>query len=109
MCLKEQYIKNESNKGFENWTKEGWEFLLQSDEYKDLAISTLSKILDLYQIVEFRYNNSYYEVFAAADGGYMINLYSSDEKDEDGYYLEVNITDVGLCTGTSKDAIEFML
>jgi len=109
MCLKEQYIKKEANKGFENWTKEGWDFLLQNNEYKEIAVSTLSKILDLYQRVEFKYNNSYYEVFDAADGGYMINLYSTDEKDEDGYFLEENVIDGGLCTGTSKDAIEFML
>ncbi|MAD41121.1 MAG: hypothetical protein CL623_01870 [Arcobacter sp.] len=109
MSLKKEYLEDEAKKGFENWTKEGWEFLLQTSEYKELAVSTLSKILDIYQRVEFKYNNSYYEVFDAADGGYMINIYSSDEKDEDGYYLEVNITDGGLCTGTNKDAIEFML
>ena len=105
----EQYLEDEENKGFENWTKEGWEFLLQDEEYKELAVSTLSKILDIYQRVEFRYNNSYYEVFDAAAGGYMINLYSTDEKDEDGNFLKKNIIDGGLSTGTSQDAIEFML
>ena len=42
------YIEEEAIKGFENWTKEGWDFLLQNEEYKQLAISTLAKILDLY-------------------------------------------------------------
>ena len=38
----------------------------------------------------------------------MINIYSSNEKDEDDEYLFENI-DGGLCTGSPKDAIEFML
>ena len=109
MCLKEQYLEDEENKGFENWTKEGWEFLLQNSEYEELAISTLSKILDIHQRVEFRYNNLYYEVFDSTNGGYMVNIYYSDEKDEDGNFLENIIIDGGLCTGTSQDAIEFML
>ena len=103
------YIENEAEKGFENWTKEGWEFLLQDEEYKDLAISTLAKILKLYQRVEFRYNNLYYEIFDSSATGYVINIYSSDKKDEDGYYIDENIVDGGLCTGTNKDAIEFMM
>jgi hypothetical protein len=95
--------------GHLNWTSEGWEFLLQDKRYKDLAINTLSKILDLYQAVEFKYNNFYYEIFDSANGGYMINVYSSDEKDEEGYYYDENIIDGGLCTGSSKDAVEFMM
>ncbi len=103
------YIKDESDIGHLNWTKEGWEFLLQSNEFKELAIITLSKILDLYQRVEFKYNNLYYEVFDSSNSGYIINVFSSDIKDEGGYYLEDNFVDGGLCTGSSKDAIEFML
>jgi hypothetical protein len=103
------YIESEDKKGFENWTKEGWEFLLQNEEYKELGINTLSKILDLYQRVEFRYNNTYYEVFDSVNGGYMVNVYTSDNKDDDGCYLDKNCIDGGLCAGSSKDAIEFMM
>lgn len=95
--------------GFEHFTSNGWEFLLQDREYKELAIDTLSKILDHYQKVEFRYNNLYYEIFDSSNGGYMVNIYSEDEKDEDNCYLDEYLVDGGLCTGSCKDAIEFML
>ena len=98
-----------ADKSVDNWTKEGWEFFLQNSEYKGLAISTLSKILFIYQRVEFKYNNLYYEIFDSSNSGYVINIYSSDQKDEEGYYLEDNIVDGGLCTGSTQDAIEFML
>lgn len=77
--------------------------------YKDIAIDTLSKILDTEQSVEFIYNNLYYEVFTSADTGYIVNIYSSNEKDEDAQYLEQNNIDGGFCIGSAKNAIEFML
>lgn len=98
-----------SNTYIENWTKEGWEFLLKDKDYKDLVINTLSQILFIYKKVEFKHNNLFYEIFDSSNGGYVINVYSSDKKDEDGYYLEENIVDGGLCTGNVTDAIEFML
>ena len=103
------YIKNESKKCFKEWTKEGLEFLLQDENYKDIAISTLSKLLDLGNTVEFKYNDLHYEIFESADNGYIVNLYTSNEKDEDDCYLEINNIDGGLCTGSAKDAVEFML
>ena len=108
--MENEYIKEEALKGFENWTKEGWECLLQNEEYKQLAISTLAQLLDLYKKVEFKYNDLYYEIFVSEDNiGFMINIYSNLEKDEDGCYLDKNLLDGGLCTGSSYDAIEFML
>lgn len=108
--MKNIYIEEEALKGFENWTKEGWDFLLQNEEYKQLAISTLAKILDLYQRVEFKYKDQYFEVFISdSENGYMINVYSNSQKDEDGYFLDENIVDGGLCSGNSCDAIEFMM
>ena len=103
------YIEEEAIKGFENWTKEGWDFLLQNEEYKQLAISSLAKILDLYSRVGFRYKEQYFEIFASDANGYMINIYSSSDKDEDGCFLDKNMVDGGLCTGSSCDAIEFMM
>ena len=103
------HIEKESKKNIENWTSEGWECLLQSDEYKDLAISTLSKILYIYNRVEFKHKSLFYEIFDSSHSGYVINIYSSAKKDEDGYYLEENMIDGGLCTGETRDAIEFML
>ncbi len=103
------YIQSEAKKGFENWTKEGWEFLLNNKHYKDIAITTLANILDLEQSVEFTFNSLYYEIFESADTGYVVNIYSSDEKDKYDCYLEKYNIDGGLCTGSTKDAIEFML
>ena len=103
------YIEKEGNKEIESYSKEGWDFFLQNSEYKELAISTLSKILFIYQKVEFKYNNLYYEIFDSTNSGYVINVYSSNQTDEDGYYLEENIVDGGLCTGDTRDAVEFML
>lgn len=104
------YIQNEVKKCFKDWTKEGLEFLLHKEEYKEIAIKALAKILDLEESVEFTYNNLYYEVFVSADSGYVVNIYSCDKKDEYEQYLEHNLVDGGLCSSeNSKDAIEFML
>jgi len=48
---------------------------------------------------------STYEIFESAERGYVVNVYS----DEDGEYLDKYLVDGGLCSGTVKDAIEFML
>lgn len=72
-------------------------------------ISKLADILKKDTYVEFAYNNLFYEIFESANGGYMVNLYSSNEKDEDGEYLEDNIVDGGLCTGSASDAVWFMV
>jgi|GEM_PF-1581732 len=103
------YIQNEAKKNFDTWTKEGLNFLLQNENYKDIAIKTLSKLLELGETVEFNYNNLHYEIFESSESGYIVNVYSCDDKDEYGCYLDKNNIDGGLCTGSSKDAIEFMM
>lgn len=95
--------------GFEHFTSEGWECLLENQEYKELGINTLSQILHIYKKVEFKYKHSYYEIFESSNSGYVINIYSSCCKDENGDYFDTNMIDGGLCTGSTKDAIEFML
>ncbi len=72
-------------------------------------ITKLSDILEKDKSVEFKYNNLFYEIFESCDTGYMVNLYSSNEKDEDGEYLEENLVDGGLCTGRASDAVWFMV
>ena len=72
-------------------------------------ISKLADILEKDKSVEFKYNNLVYEIFESCDSGYIVNLYSSDEKDEDGEYLEINNVDGGLCTGSASDAVCFMV
>ncbi len=72
-------------------------------------ISKLAGILKKDTYVEFTYNNLFYEIFESTNGGYMVNLYSSNEKDEDGCFLDENIIDGGLCTGSASDAVWFMV
>jgi len=93
-----------------HFTSEGWECLLQNQKYKELAINSLSQILFIYKRVEFKYNDTFYEIFeSCSNSGYVVNIYSSSEKNDDGDYFDVNMLDGGLCTGNSQDAIEFML
>ena len=72
-------------------------------------INTLARLLNTKSSIEFKHNGFYYEVFESAERGYVVNLYSSDEKDEYEQYLESNLVDGGLCMGSARDAIEFML
>ena len=72
-------------------------------------INRFARVLRDKRSVEFKHNGFYYEVFESADSGYIINLYSNNEKDEYEQYLEANLVDGGLCSGSERDAIEFML
>ena len=72
-------------------------------------MNRLARVLRENSNVEFKHNGFYYEVFKSADSGYIINLYSSDEKDDNEQYVEANLVDGGLCSGNERDAIEFML
>jgi len=103
------YIRKEAGNGFKEWTYEGLSFLLQEERFSDIAFNTLTKLLELNKSVEFKHNNLYYEVFLSTDSGYVVNIYSSDEKDESGEYRDEFNVDGGLCSGSAKDAIEFML
>ena len=104
-----RYIQKEAKQSFKDWTYEGLSFLLQQEEFRETAITALSKFLLLNQSVEFQYNNLYYEIFISADSGYIVNLYNGNEKDDEGEYIEANLVDGGLCNGSARDAIEFML
>ena len=75
---------------------------------KEEEILQLSYVLKKIGKIEFEYNNLFYEIFESAESGYMINIYSSNEKDEDDEYLFENI-DGGQFDGSAKDAIQFML
>lgn len=73
-------------------------------------ISSLVMLLEENKAVEFVYNEFYYEVFeSSSSDGYIVNVFSDDEKDEYGEYLEKNEVDGGLCSGSARDAVEFML
>ncbi|NCB14432.1 MAG: hypothetical protein EOM78_22860 [Erysipelotrichia bacterium] len=72
-------------------------------------ISKLSEILEKEKSVEFKYNNLFYQIDESSYGGYVVNLYSSNEKDKDSEYLEKNLVDGGLCSGSASDAVWFMV
>ncbi len=72
-------------------------------------IMALSKMLENGKTVEFIFSGFYYEIFESTNSGYIVNVYCDNQRDEDGYYLDKNILDGGLCTGSAKDAIGFML
>lgn len=59
--------------------------------------------------IEFKYKNLFYEIFESTEEGYVINIYFSNNKDEDDEYLEKNLFDGGIYIGSPKDAIKFML
>ena len=75
---------------------------------KEEEILQLSYVLKKIGKIEFKHNNLFYEIFESAESGYVINIYSSNEKDEDDEYLFENI-DGGQFDGSAKDAIQFML
>ena len=81
---------------------------MKIDVLSEKIIIKLVNILENKQNVKFEYNDLFYEIFESCDSGYIINLYSSNEKDEDGEYLEENNVDGGLCNGAVRDAILFM-
>jgi len=72
-------------------------------------INSLARVLKNENSVAFKYNGFFYEVFESADTGYIVNIYSADERDEDGEYRDHNLIDGGLCSGSARDAIGFML
>lgn len=82
---------------------------MKIDVLSEKIIIKLANILENKQNVKFEYNDLFYEIFESGDSGYISNLYSSDEKDQDGEYLEENNVDGGLCNGAVRDAILFML
>ena len=72
-------------------------------------VNTLSRLLKSERSVAFKHNNLYYQVCEAANTGYVVNVYSSNERDDEQEYIEANLIDGGLCTGNERDAIAFML
>ena len=74
----------------------------------ELTVVKYTDILLQNKSVDFTYNGFHYEIFKSADNGYIVNMYGSSERDEDGYYLDENIIDGGICYGNAMDAIRFM-
>ena len=76
---------------------------------KNNKINTLARVLREDDRVRFKYNSLFYEVFKSAECGYVVNVYSNDERDDEDSYLQKHNVDGGLCTGSAREAIAFML
>ncbi len=74
----------------------------------DIKLKELADILRCNRYLEFEYENLYYHISESAEIGYVINVYSSKEKDDEGDYWDCYLVDGGLCTGSAKDAIKFI-
>ncbi len=75
----------------------------------ETKVKELADILNTNKSLEFEYKGLYYQILESCEYGYVVNIYSSNEKDEDDDYIDSNIIDGGLCTGSAKDAITFIL
>lgn len=75
----------------------------------ELNIKELADILKTNKSLEFQYKNLYYQIFESSELGYCVNVYSTNQKDENGDYLDCNLVDGGVCTGSAKDAIGFLI
>ena len=76
---------------------------------KNNKINSLARVLKNEGNVEFKHNGFFYEIFKSANTGFVINLYSSNDKDDEGELIESNMIDGGLCHGNAKDAVIFMI
>jgi len=75
---------------------------------KNNKINTFVRLLNRGITVEFKHDNLYYEIFESAEGGYVVNAYSSNDKDEDDAYVEANLIDGGFCSGSARDTLTFL-
>lgn len=78
----------------------------------ETQIETYVSMLESGLTAHFTYDGCYYEIFESIEEGYVVNVYSSNEKDVNDEYMDHHIIDGGLCTGSAIDAIdaiEFML
>ncbi len=77
---------------------------------KNNKINSLARVLRNESNVEFKHNGFFYEIFKSADTGFVVNLYSSDSRDDNGEFIEAHLVDGGLCSSVNeRDAINFML
>jgi len=80
------------------------------DDMNEKRIASFTQTLKVEKRVHFTYNEFYYEIFeSSCSDGYIVNVFSNDERNEDGDNLEHHHIDGGLCSGSARDAVEFML
>jgi len=82
---------------------------MKADDMDEVRIEEFANMLESGETVEFIFNGFYYEILESSDMGYVVNVYSDNEKDEYDDYLDKHLIDGGLCSGCAKDAIGFML
>lgn len=82
---------------------------MKENAINNTKVKRLTRILSRAKSIKFMHNSLYYEIFQSSYTGYVVNVYSHKVIDEYGEYLEKYCIDGGLCTGSVKDAIEFMI
>ena len=82
---------------------------MRIEQINETNVKALADILKSNRSLEFEYKNLYYQIFESSEIGYVVNKYSSNIKDENNDYLDCNLLDGGICTGSAKDALEFLI
>ena len=82
---------------------------LIDEEMSEDKMMEFANMLENGETVEFTHAGCHYEIFESSESGYAVNVYSHNERDEDGDYLDKYIIDGGLCSGSARDAVGFML
>ncbi len=72
-------------------------------------LSILADSLKTNRSLDFKHKGLFYQIFESDDLGYIINIYTSNDRDENDDLLDSNMIDGGVCTGSAKDAIKFMI
>ncbi|RXJ77069.1 hypothetical protein CRV03_07340 [Arcobacter sp. F155] len=78
-------------------------------KYIEKDLTLLANVLKTNKSLDLKHKGQFYQIFESDDLGYIINIYTSNERDENGDLLDSNMIDGGICTGSAKDAIKFMI
>lgn len=122
MEAKNAYLEQEYKKGFFDWSLPFLEHMhienhsasqeivnAMNEKYLELCTTTLEEN----KAVQFVYKGFFYDIFeSACEIGWVVNVYPNAKDkifDEDNQLIDEQQIDGGLCTGSAKDAIYFML
>jgi len=64
-------------------------------------------ILETQGYLTFEYDGFIFEINEGSEGGFMVEIYEPTYTDDDD--IEAVHVDGGLCTGSERDAVEFMI
>lgn len=122
MTAKETYLLKEIKKSFKDFTFEGLQSLVNElEKDNDIDLNIKKDVFEIFfkkcatklrknRSVEFTFGGHITDIFESTEGGWYITLYPENaQKDENGYYNPEDEVDGGLCDGSAKDAITYMI